>query len=294
MRLSLTLKFNIVFLLIFAVGFAGTAYLTRKLLLRNAQDEVIQNARLLIESAGAVRGYTQSQIVPLLQTQIQYTFPPQSVPSFSATEYANALRGKFPDYNYKEATLNPTNPRDRASEWEADIVQKFRNEPGLNEIVGERDSATGPSLYIARPIQIKEKACLECHSTVDAAPRTMVAAYGPNNGFGWRLNEIIGAQITAVPKAIALGRADKAFQSFIAAFLAIFALVFIASNLMFYFTVTRRITALSEAVDRVSTGQMDAPIPATRSHDEVGVLVAAFERMRTSLASAMKMIEEHP
>ena len=146
MRLSLTLKFNIVFLLIFAIGFAGTAYLTRKLLLRNAQDEVIQNARLLMESALAVRGYTQGQIVPLLQTQLKYTFAPQSVPSFSATEYAEALRMKFPDYAYKEATLNPTNLRDRATEWETDIIQRLRNQPGLAEIVGEREAATGPMI----------------------------------------------------------------------------------------------------------------------------------------------------
>jgi HAMP domain-containing protein len=293
MRLSLTLKFNIVFLLIFAVGFAGTAYLTRNLLQHNAEDEILQNARLLEESALAVRGYTQAQIVPLLQTQMKYSFAPQSVPSFSATEYAGALRTKFPDYAYKEATINPTNPRDRATEWETDVVQKLRSDPSITEIVGQRDAATGPSVYIARPIRITDQACLECHSTVDAAPKTMVAAYGPDNGFGWRLNDVIGAQITSVPTSLALGRAEKAFRSFITSFLTIFALVFVASNLMFYFTVTRRISALSRAVDQVSTGQMDVPIPSTRSRDEVGVLIASFERMRTSLASAMKMIDEH-
>jgi len=291
MRLSLTTKFNVVFLLIFAIGFASTAWLTRKLLLRNAEEEVVQNARLMMESALAVRGYTQAQIVPLLQTQMKYSFAPQSVPSFSATEVAAALRAQFPDYAYKEATLNPTNLRDRATEWESDVVQRLRNEPGLNEIVGHRDTAAGPAVYIARPIQIREPACLECHSTVDAAPKTMVDAYGPANGFGWRLNEIVGAQITSVPMSLPLARAEKAFQTFIAAFLVIFAMVFVASNLVFYFTVTRRITALSRAVDQVSMGDMDAAIPATRSRDEVGVLVASFERMRTSLASAMKMID---
>jgi hypothetical protein len=54
---------------------------------------------------------------------------------------------------YKEAALNPTNPRDRAVDWEADIINTFRNHPGAaKELVGERDTPTGRSLYLARPI----------------------------------------------------------------------------------------------------------------------------------------------
>jgi protein-histidine pros-kinase len=60
---------------------------------------------------------------------------------------------KYPDFSYREATLNPTNPRDRSAEWETAIINGFRQ--GSNtEATGERQTASGASLYIARPIKI--------------------------------------------------------------------------------------------------------------------------------------------
>ena len=35
-------------------------------------------------------------------------------------EHLNQLLKSYPDFSYKEATLNPTNPRDKAVEWEED------------------------------------------------------------------------------------------------------------------------------------------------------------------------------
>jgi protein-histidine pros-kinase len=292
MKLSLTSKFNLVFIVIFGVGFASAAYVSNNLLQRNAREEVLQNARILLESGLATRAYTQHQIVPLLQNQLRYAFLPQSVPSYSATENLQAVRVKFPEYTYKEATLNPTNPRDRAVGWEVDVVQKLRNEPDLPEVVGDRESATGASLYIARRIRINDAGCLTCHSTVDAAPKTLIDAYGPNNGFGWTFKETVGAQIVSVPASLALQRARGAFDTFMVSLLAIFALVFVALNVMLHFIVTRPIVILSKLADAVSMGQMDAGEFNVHSKDEIGALAASFGRMRNSLASALKLLDE--
>ena len=43
------------------------------------------------------------------------TFLPQSLPAYAATEIFSTLRQQHPEYSYKEAVLNPTNPRDRRS-----------------------------------------------------------------------------------------------------------------------------------------------------------------------------------
>ena len=67
--MKLLLKFNLVFVLVFVLGLGATGYITRDLLQRNAQDEVLDHARLLMEKALAVRGYTSGQIAPLLETQ---------------------------------------------------------------------------------------------------------------------------------------------------------------------------------------------------------------------------------
>src|SRR6185436_17693366 len=290
--MKLIVKFNLVFIVVFLLGLAAAGYVSRELLQANARDEIVQSARLVMESALANRAYTSSQVGPLLQTQMKYTFLPQSVPAYSATEVFNTVRKTFPEYAYKEATLNPTNPRNRANDWEADIVNQFRNATDKPEVVGERDTPSGRSFYIARPIQIKNEACLACHSTVDAAPKTLVDRYGPANGFGWRLNEVIGAQIVSVPTDVPIARANKAFRTFMVSLTVVFAVIFVVLNLMIWYTVIRPVTRLSRLSDQVSQGEnMEAPDFEVKTRDEIGVLTQSFNRMKKSLVQAMKMLE---
>ena len=289
--MGLRLKFNLVLLLVFLVGLAVAGWISRDLLIRNAREEVSRNAGLMMETALAVRGYTINQVRPHLDLQLMRAFLPQSVPAFAASETMNELRKRYPDYFYKEATLNPTNPRNRAADWETDIVQEFRNRPGLKELGGERDTPTGRALYMARPIQIGNPACLGCHSTPDAAPPTMIKLYGSANGFGWKLNEVVGAQVVSVPMTLPLQNAQRAFYTFMASLIAIFALVFVALNVMLNWMIVRPVAKLSQAADQVSTGNFEIPEFPERGRDEIALLGRAFNRMRRSLQKAMQMIE---
>jgi protein-histidine pros-kinase len=289
--MKLLLKFNLVFVAVFLVGLAITGYVTRELLARNAQDEVLQHARFMMEKALAVRSYTSSQVAPLLETQMKYSFLPQSVPAYSATEVLAKLAKAYPDFSYKEATLNPTNPRDRAIDWEVDVISQFRKAADAREFIGERDTPAGRALYIARPIKITDGACLRCHSTVEAAPKTLIDTYGPANGFGWNLNETIGAQVVSVPMALPLQRAERAWSVFMTLLTAVFVAIGVVLNLMLYWLVIRPVRQLSTIADSVSLGDLKAPEFATRRRDEIGVLSQSFARMRKSLVQAMRMLE---
>lgn len=289
--MKLLFKFNLIFVLVMALGVAVSAYISRGFLQEQARQEVLNGGRLMIDQALAVRGYTTGQITKLLETQMKYEFLPQSVPSYSATEVLATLRTKYPEFSYKEATLNPTNPRDRATGWEVDIVNAFRASADLKEIVGQRDTPTGPSLYVARPLRITNPACLACHSSVDAAPKTLVDKYGPANGFGWNLNEVIGAQVVSVPMALPLVRAGQSFRLFVGSLVAVFVVVGAVLNLLIWWVVVRPVTRLSELADRVSQGDLAAPEFAIASRDEIGVLAQSFARMRASVVQAMKMLE---
>ena len=292
MKFSIAAKFNIVFLSIFAVGFGAASAVTNYLLQQNAREETLQNARVLMQSALAARSYTAGQIVPLLETRLKYEFLPQSIPSFAATEQLGQLLKQYPDFSYKEATLNPTNLRDRAADWEADLINTLRAKPALTELVGQRSTSIGPALYVARPLQIKNEACLRCHSVPDAAPKTMTDIYGRNNGFGWKHMEIVGAQVVSVPMEVPLKRASAMLQTYMLSMLAIFVFLFIALNIMVHIFVTRRITRMSRLADQVSLGQFNEEEFEVKGSDELSTLARSFARMRSSLASAMKMLEE--
>jgi protein-histidine pros-kinase len=229
----------------------------------------------------------------LLETQLKYKFIPQSVPAFAATEQFNELRKNYPDYTFKAATLNPTNPRNHATDWEIDIVNQFRQSAAKTEVIGERATQTGRSLYLARPIQIKDPACLTCHSTPDAAPRTMVETYGSANGFGWKVNEIVGANIVSVPTSVPVQRANYTFRIFLLSLLVVFAFTIGMLNVMLYLFVIRRVKRLSKLADEVSLGNLDAGEFQTRSKDEIGVLTEALGRMKTSMVQAIKMLDAH-
>ena len=158
-------------------------------------------------------------------------FHPQSVPAFAATEIFSYLREKFPDYFYKEATLNPTNPRDRTTDWESDIVNQFRAGGIQNEFVATREGPTGRALVLARPIRVNNVSCLECHSTPDKAPAEMIKLYGTANGFNWKMDDIIGAQIVSVPILVPLRTAEETFRVLLQWLGGAFGCILVAANL---------------------------------------------------------------
>jgi len=291
--MKLILKFNLVLLILFAIGVAATAYISRDLLQRNARDEVFENAKLLIDSALAVREYTSRNVAPLLETQIMYEFRPEMVSAFSALEVLKNLRDANADYKqylYREATLNPTNPADKAVDWENDIVTAFRNGSVKPLISGERDTPNGPMLFVAKALKAGQS-CQRCHNTAELAPPTMIAKYGSANGFGWKVNEIVAAQIIQVPKAVALARADQTFRTFMGSLLAVLLLVALVLNLLLWWMFIRPVTRISALADRISMGDVDAPDFVTRSRDEIGRLAESMSRMRRSLVQAIKMLE---
>ncbi len=289
--MKLIVKFNLVLFLVFAIGFLATAYVSNRLLRRNANQEIMENARIMMEAALAVRAYTATQINPLLKTQMKYSFLPQSVPAYSANEYFNQLRKKYPDYSYREATLNPTNPINRASDWEADIVRYFRQSPQQAELMGERDTPNGRVLYIARPLKLVIPGCLECHDTPQRAPATLIERYGSANGFGWKLNDILTAQIVSAPTQLPIKRAKTALAGFLISLAVVLVAIMLALNAMLILLVVRPVNQLSKLANEVSLGNLDAPEFRPPGKDEIADLAEAFNRMRKSLVHAIKMLE---
>lgn len=290
--MRLTTKFNLVLFGVFSLGLAIAGYISYTVLHKHAREEVLTHAGMMMEAAMAIRGYTVKEIRPLLKLQMKREFLPQSVPSYAATQNFKTVREKYPEYTYKEAALNPTNPVDHATDWEADIIQIFRNDPKTRELSGERETPLGKSLYYARPIKIANKNCLTCHSTADAAPETMTKLYGASNGFGWQLDEVVGSQVVSVPLSVPLEKARKEFAIFMVSLIAIFVAIFVVINIMLGQIVVKRVRAMAHAADDISTGHMEVDEFTVKGKDEIADLSRSFNRMRRSLEKAMTMLGE--
>ncbi|HCB12108.1 MAG TPA: signal protein [Gammaproteobacteria bacterium] len=290
--MGLRMKFNLVLLLAFAIGLTLAAYLSDQILKQNAREEVLQNARIMMESALGARAYTAERIRPLLALQMKREFRPETVSAFAAVQSFKALRAKFPDYTYKEAALNPTNPNDRANDWEGDIIHEFRNNAERNELIVQRNTPTGQMLNLARPLGINNEGCLTCHGRVEDAPKTMTDIYGVSNGFGWKMGEIIGAQIVTVPMSVPLERAQQTFITFMILLGGVFLLLLVLLNIMLHFVVIQPVKRMSAIASEVSLGKPDVPEYVKTGSDEIASLSQSFNRMRLSLESALKMLGE--
>jgi protein-histidine pros-kinase len=289
--MNLRVKLNLILIGVFAAVLTPTALITGNLLQRGARDQVLDNARIMMETAKAARTYTVDQVKPLLAPLIEKDFLPQSVPAYAATEIFKSLREQHPEYVYKEATLNPTNPVNRSSDWETDIVEKFRSNPEMKEWSGVRDTPLGQALYLSLPLRVTGAKCLDCHTTPDKAPASMVRKYGASGGYGWKLDEVVGAQIVQVPMSAPVRIADAAFRAVLFTLGGVFVVTLVALNLMLGIVVIRPVRRLAEMADRVSRGELDVEPTPTSATDEVAVLAGAFDRMRISLTKALGMLE---
>ncbi len=290
--MGLLTKFNFILIPVLALSSYGLSEFMRQNLFNNARDDVMERAGLMMDSAGAVRHYTVNEIRPLLKKQMKKVFLPQTVPAYAATQAFLHLQQDNPEYSYKEATLNPTNPRDRAVDWEADVISLFSNDAELKEFVGERDTPNGRSQFLARPIRITNENCLTCHSIPKAAPKTVVKLYGDSNGFGWKMNEVVGAQIVSVPLQVALDKANLLFTQLMIALAGLSLLVIILLNIFFFLSIIKPLRKMSKIAEKISTGDMDTPEFSTTGNDELAKLSTSFNRMRRSIVNAMQVIEE--
>jgi len=294
MRIETRFTLSLAFCL--CLGLAISAYISFQLESRQARDEVKQKADMLLETGLAIRAYTTEEVGPALQTlQAQQGgagFNVQQVPSFSAQNAIHRLAKKYPEYQYREPSLNPTNVKDRANDWEVGLIREFQAQDKLGELSGEIGVRGERRFYVARPIRLSNPACLQCHSVPSAAPAPMVAQYGPVNGFGWKLGEVVALQVVEVPSQAAH---DKALRSVLVT-VGSLACVFVLSAAVFLLLLRRHVTypleRLTQAAHSISVDGAHG-LPAAFAVKEAGQfseLHEAIVRLRVSMDTALKRI----
>lgn len=188
---------------------------------KTAERETETRAKMLLSGMNAVRKYTADHVRPTLVTassggerttpDYHAFFAKEMVPGYSARQVfmnfrdaqgADAADGAYKGFVYKEASPNPTNKEDLADAFEAELVKMFEADRSVKEKSGIRDVGGTRTYYIARPMEIKDAKCLDCHTTVESAPAKQVELYGTNGwsgGYGWKMNDIVAAQVVYVP-----------------------------------------------------------------------------------------------
>ena len=294
-NLKLGAKLNLILISIMVSAIAVCGVLLSQILERKIEQEVADKAFLIIETMNSVRNYTSSQVKPELAERLvsEEYFIPETVPAYSAREVFEDLRTQpeYENFFYKEATLNPTNLRDKADPFETKITRQFRQDKLLKQKTGFRSDGGNKFYYIARPLEIKKASCLECHDTPEKAPANLVSTYGNEHGFGWKLNEIVASQIVSVP-AIKVYQAANQLKLLVLSIVATIFLVAIALiNLFLKISIIQPIKKMAVLSNEISTGDLDREF-SHDSNDEIGIFARSLNRMVQSLKMALEMIEE--
>ena len=289
-RYRLGTKFTIILVAVLISGIIVSGITLFEVLTRRAENEVTERGEVLIGTMNSVRSYTSTHVNPLLAERLETEpdFISESVPAFSAREVFEGLRSNpdFEQFLYKEATLNPTNPRDQADDFETELVNRFRNDADLTEITGFRNFMGEEVFYIARPLSIGSEACLRCHSDPALAPQSLINTYGDQGGFGWELNEIVAAQMIYVPGATVFNTARLSLTLVMIIFVVIFTIVILLINFLLRNNVISPIGNIAVVAEKVTAGSItDAELQSEKLHtmtdrgDELGQLSRIFEKM---------------
>jgi len=291
-RMNLTTKINLILSATFLLGLSVIGVNSYLLTEDSALQQVTDQAELIMLEALAVRSYTVNEIRPLLNQNNDGKFHPQTVPAYSATQTANLLRQSRPNYGYKEAVFNPTNPRDKATSAEEQIIKQFIADPDLIKLVGSQEIDDVKTLYIAYPIRIINPKCLACHSTPEQAPAAMRKIYGDTGGYGWKLNEVVGTQMVVVPYSLPAELARKTFYSFLISLAAIFLVLFLVINITIRKLVLKPVSRLTRMADEVSKGNLKSAEIKVTGKDELAEMSAAFNRMRRNVIKIVQLVRK--
>lgn len=296
-NLKLAPKFTVLLSLVFISAIAISGAILSQTTLQRAEADVAYKGKILMGLMNSVRTYTNNEINPLVAPRVETApkFIPQSIPSYSVRQVFEILRkdSDYKDYFYKDAVLNPTNLRDYVDEFEVDLVKQFREDPNLKEVSGFRNRSGEEVFYYAQPITIKKQSCLRCHSTPEAAPKSQLATYGSEHGFGWELDKVLGTQTIYVPSEEIFAAARHNLSLVMGIFIGIFALVILLINYLLKQAVIQPIRPMARLAQKISSEQfmmeeneeadLDSLEKVSKKSDELGQLARLFQQMAHSI-----------
>ncbi len=266
------------------------------LVVRRHQEEAIEDAAYkrayaVLAFAEACRGMVRENLRPAVTGTDEFT--PELMSSTFVTRRTFAqLEKSLPAYVYRQPTLSPLNPVNRADAFEAEIIQRFRESPGLELIKGTREVDGRASYFGAKPEVVQGK-CLACHGEPDKAPAGLVERYGGQSGFGWTPGEVAGLTMVTVPIDDLLESQASLNTHVFWVFLVVTLCLGYLIDLTFDRMVNRRLDNAAEIMERVAADPaLHLRVDVRDGEDEISHMARAFNHMADSVQSAAAELEK--
>ncbi len=271
-----------------AIGVLGfTSY---RLSMNNALEEAKIKSDLVMNYAMASREFTRVAQSPLVRQLVEPDrFYPEIMSGFAtARGIYEQFEKTYPGYIFRQATLDPLHPSNKADAQEVQIIQNFIDNPDLKAIEGRLTRNGEEMFYTATPFSVMNKNCLICHGDPADAPKDQIEIYGDTNGYWWEMDEIVAAFIVYVPVADAIASAKTMSLTLVLYGAGGIIVMLVVIGWFLNRDVVTPIVRLAERAEDFSLGEnLDEPIDKNAT-GEVGVLAQSIERLRISLNKLMQ------
>lgn len=291
-RLSISKRFGLILFMILIITLPLVIVTMHYFFYENAKREVEEKAVLAMSSMLAIKKYIGSELRPTIQKTIPGKFVLEGTSGFYIIRKISYHLQKFqPDYIYKQATDNPLTPVNRADYFEEKLLRKFQMDPDLKDQRGLKTEGGPPFYYIATPVRVDRKGCMKCHGDKTKAPKPILAKYGTESGYGYKMNTVVGTNIIYVPASVPLSIAYRSTAMVAVVFVALFFILFVIINTLIRRSIIRPIESFVDVADQVSKGKFDNKFEID-TKDELRTLADAFTRLKTSLVMMMDMVRK--
>lgn len=307
---NLIRQFNLILVIVFLISIVTTGAFLSTWLYGEVERNMDRQVMLLLNLMQSNRDYTSDHVKARLmehEPDPDY-FVPELVPSYAAhqtfEDFASQDLGT--ELIYKEATINPTNLRDRADKYEEHLIHTFQTTQTM-QLSGYRpwpsDEHPGQRMYyVSRPLVVDRDSCLVCHGAPSAAPQAMIDMYGDRNGFNWELGEVIAAQTVYIPSQNLVRQTLGELGRWMPINLGVFVGLALLVNQLLKRTIIRPIMQITSVARRLSEPNQDQPTlgqrygphlsPLGNRRDELGHLARSFQYMLQVLANREQDLQQ--
>jgi len=283
-------RFMVIIAVIFGVATLLIGLASYKFSERNAIQEAKSKGELIFNYILANRDFYREKQRPLIMEVFEKDrFYPELMSGFVLTRGTfDIFKKNLSGYDFKQATIDPLYPPNKADEWEVGLIGSFAKNPEMKNSEGLMKRNGESFYYMAKPIKVGEKDCLRCHGDITDAPKDQVEIYGTKNGYNWKMNDTVAAYVVYVSVEEALANAKK---SAVVLYLIGAGCLLVALAGIWIFMdrfVVNPIVQLSVKAEEISLGKNIEESVGIKRNDEIGALASAIERLRMSMVRILK------
>ena len=290
-KMGIRSKFIIIIAVLSLLATVAIGYTSYMLSRQNAIAEAKSKGDIIynfIESSGKFFGKYQYPLIMEMFDDAD-VFIPELMSKFVVRRmefeiFDETLEG----YEFKQATLDPLWPDDKADKDEVQVIKYFDANPKATDKQGVMTKEGQQYFYTAKPIRVTKAFCLTCHGDPADAPADQRDIYGTENGYNWKMNETVGAVMVYISIAEAMADAKQAAMKIFMVGVGCLLVTIICIWIFLDRVVVAPIIKLSGASKNISLGKDLDDSLHTESKDEIGALANAIDRMRISIVKLLK------